>query len=239
MTLTVEESIEKETALADSIPFVDIAVHVNRLPFKLQLAFLCSCYERILPTYMLVDGVDGWGDISILQFILDDLWKCIKKVDIQSEVIADLINKLAEIFIEDDDNEDYGCNLRDGTPYLFIAEGVVKFVECLLKYLQSRNIDDYLEIFVELIYIFREYFSTYMPNIDSKWELEKPFIEKNAFIMNSVLVQNELQKQILDLEILKNINELTPDTILTFRNNACPSEIGILGSLEEVRANIE
>lgn len=238
MILTVEAAIEKNTGLADSIPFADVAVYVNRLSFKQQLAFLCSCYERILPTYMLVDGVNGWGDISILQFILNDLWKCVEKVDIQPELIADLLNKLAGIFIEDDENEDYGCNLRDGTPYLFIAEGVVKFVERVLKYIQSRNIDDYLEIFFELVYVVREYFATYMPNIDSEWE-KKPFVEENAFIMNSVLVQNELQKQMLDLEILKNINELTPDTILTFRNNACLSGIGILGSLEEVRANIE
>ena len=52
-------------------------------------------------------------------------------------------------------------------------------------------------------------------------------------------MRSELWKEFEDLEFLEKIPKLTPEILSNFRANACPNGISILGSLDEVRANLE
>jgi hypothetical protein len=101
--LTIEDVIKQEPSLDGFVPFVELAIEVRELPFDRQIAFFCSYYERIIPTYMLVNGDDGWGDISILYSMRDDLWALANGSDVNQEIITFLIDKVNKILVEDND----------------------------------------------------------------------------------------------------------------------------------------
>jgi hypothetical protein len=237
MTLTTEEVIQKEKLLSGFIPFVQIAIELEQLPWDSQIAFFCSCAERILPTYMLVNGQDGWGDISILRSVTDDLWQIVGKTLSSENEIEALSNKVDQIFIEDEEDEGDGY-IRDCFYYAW-GEDVPEYLKLVLNYIASHDIDVYCSIFTHIVYIVHEYYGMYFPNIDSEWELKKNKEERNQIILNSQLLQTEIAKELADLELLKNTPELTAKILSTFRANACPNSVSILGSLDEVRANLE
>lgn len=237
--LTTEDVIGQEKLLAGFVPFVEIAIEVKQLPFYHQIAFFCSCYERILPIYMLVDGNDGWCDISILRSVGDNLWGITGGIDIQEKTIVNLINKANEIFIEDNDKSisDDG-EIRQGL-YVDLGEEVSRFAKLLLKYIDTKLVSDYFEIFVRITFLIYEYLDMYFANIDPDWEFKKTMYDKKDIAINNLLMQSELNKELADLEILKHTSDLTPEILSIFRANACPNGVGILGSLDKVRADLE
>ncbi|PSB53860.1 DUF416 family protein [Chamaesiphon polymorphus] len=239
MVLTVEKVLEREKSLSGFTPFVEIAVELKKMPFIHQIAFFCSCYERILPTYSLVDGHYGWEELSVFQSVLNDLWQLLCELEINEETISALIDRSIEISIEDEDEiEDY-WESRNGNLYGNIAETILSFIDVLLKYIQIKDIDSYLNIFVKIIFVIYEYLGMYLENTDPEQFLEKTRYEIDLIILNHVLIQKELQKELADLEFLKSVTEINPIIISTFRASSCTDSVGILGSLEEVRANLE
>jgi hypothetical protein len=91
------------------------------------------------------------------------------------------------------------------------------------------------------IFLIYEYASTYFGSImsDPNWLSLTTTNQIGFTLMNNSLMRAELNKELADLELLKNIPEPTPDILATFRANACPDGLGILGSLDKVRANLE
>jgi hypothetical protein len=237
MTLTTEEVIQKEKLLSGFIPFVQIAIELEQLPLDRQIAFFCSCAERILPTYMLVNGQDGWGDISILRSVTDDLWQIAGGTLSPENEIEALSNKVDEIFIEDEEDEGDGY-IRDCF-YYYWGERVPKYMKLLLNYIVSHEIDVYYSIFKEIIYLIYEYYDMHFYNTDPEWEFHRTNAEKDLIVVRTILLQTEIAKELADLELLKNTPELTAEILSTFRANACPNGVGILGSIDEVRANLE
>lgn len=239
MMLTTEDVIKQETLLNGFVPFVELAIEVKQLPFARQIAFFCSYYERIIPIYMLVNGNDGWGNISILYSVRDDLWKIAGGSNTNKEMIACVISKVNGIFVEyDDDNRDDEWEIRQGL-YVYFGEEIVEFIKLILEYIEFNISSVYFKIFTNIIFIMYEYLGMYFANTDSNWELKTQPDEQDSIGMNSSLMQAELEKELADLELLKSIPELTPDILSAFRANACPDGLGILGSLDKVRANLE
>ncbi|PSB55409.1 DUF416 family protein [Chamaesiphon polymorphus] len=247
MNLTAQQIIDQEGHLKGFFPFVEIAIDLKQLPFDFQIAFFASCYERALPIYMLVNGRVGWGDISILRSVGDDLWKIAGGMQIQEETIKNIICKVAEIFIEDDesDNEDdesdnYYAESRDGVIYVLIIEEFSRFIIQILNYIERDTPENYLQIFINLLYIMREYFSTHFPNIDPEWEFKKSGRKQRMIELNTAEMQAEICKELEDLDFLEKTPKLTPEILATFRANAaCAPGMSILGSLDEVRSNLE
>lgn len=241
MVLTTEDVIKQEPLFDGFVPFVEIAIQVKQLPFDQQIAFFCSCYERIIPIYMLVNGNDGWGDISILYSVRDDLWKIAGGRDVNQGMIANLINRANEIFVEyNDDNRDDEWEIRQGL-YVFFGEEAFEISKLILKYIDLNALDVYLKIFIKIIFVMHEYASMYFDNIssDPNWLSITKLNQLGFTVMNNSLMQAELHKELADLEFLKNTPKLTPEILSIFRANTCPNGVGILGSLDKVRANLE
>jgi hypothetical protein len=239
MALTVEEALNREELLSGFTPFVEVAVELKKMSLIHQITFFCSCYERILPAYSLVDGQYGWEDLSIFQSILNDLWQLLSELEINEDKIAILIDRAKEVSIEEDDESEDYWESRNANLYGDIAETILSFIVFLLEYIQSKDVDIYLKIFVNVVFVMYEYLGMYFSNIDPEWFLKKPGNERDLIMINHMLIQKELQKELADLEFLKSISQIDPLIISTFRASSCPDSVGILGSLEEVRANLE
>jgi uncharacterized protein YjaG (DUF416 family) len=239
MMLTVEEIIKQNKLFYGFTPFVEVTIKVKQLPLYHQIAFFCSCYERILPIYMLVDGTDGWGNVSILRSVGNDLWEIAGGGDVQEGTIAHLINKANEIFIEDnDENTNDDWESRQGL-YVYFGEEVSRIARLVLEYIDTSSLNSYLEIFTTIIFVVCEYLDMYFANVVPNWGHKIPKDEAKAMLMNNSLMQDELHKELADLEFLRNTSELTPEILSVFRKNSCPKGLGILGSLDTVRANLE
>jgi hypothetical protein len=188
---------------------------------------------------MLVNGNDGWGNVSILRSVGNDLWEIAGGGDVQEGTISHLINKANEIFIEDNDkntNDDWES--RQGL-YVYFGEEVSRIARLVLEYIDTSSLNNYLEIFTTIIFIVCEYLDMYFANVVPNWGHKIPKDEAKAMLMNNSLMQDELHKELADLEFLKNTPELTPEILSIFRKNSCPNGMGILGSLDTVRVNLE
>jgi hypothetical protein len=239
--ISIEQIIKQDTLLSKFPPFVEIAIGVRQLPLDRQITFFCSCGERMLPIYMLVNGRSGWRDISNLRSVLDELWHISNGNYPQEVELEHSIEKAKTIFLEDyydEDMDDY-WDMHEPTIYLDIATYVSDFLKLALEYIKNTDIDIYVNIFIKIIYTIYEYLDLHFSNVDPLWELKRPRQEKKLIVINSMLMQAELKKQRADLDLLSSISELTPETISAFRVNSCVNGLSILGSLDEVRANIE
>ncbi|MBW4618755.1 MAG: YjaG family protein [Cyanosarcina radialis HA8281-LM2] len=237
MALTIEEVIKKEKALSGFIPFVEIAIALEQLSFNHQIAFFCSCGERILPTYMLLDGDDRWGDISILRSVLDELWQIAGGMLLSEDEIEALNHRVYEVFIEDEEEGESDHCIR-GSLYDYWGEIVPQYMSLVLNYIGSHQVEVYCSIFTKIVYIVYEYYDMYLPDIDPEWEFKR-YAEQASIVMNTILLQTELSKELADLQFLKNTPELSREILSTFRANACPNGVGILGSLDEIRATLD
>lgn len=238
MALTVEEALDREELLSGFTPFVEVAVELKKMPFIHQIAFFCSCYERILPTYILVDNLYGWEDLSVFQSVLNDLWQLLFEMQIREDTIIPLIVRTREISVDDDDEIENYWESRDGTFYENIITTVLSFIDTLLEYAINKDINSYLKTFANIVFVICEYLEMYFSEIDPEWFLKKQGYQ-DSIIINHILMQKELQKELADLEFLKCFSEIDTVMISTFRANSCPDGVGILGSLEDVRANLE
>jgi uncharacterized protein YjaG (DUF416 family) len=241
---SIEDRIKQDKLLSGFPPFVEIAIEIKQLPLDRQIIFFCACGERMLPVYMLVNGRSGWRDISNLRSVLDDLWRIAGGLDLQEIELELLEGKAGTIFLEsyyEDDPDDYDgyWGVHEPTIYLDIAIGISDFLKLVLQYIKDRNVDTYKKIFTKIIYTIYEYLDLHLGNIDSLWDLQRSREEQDSIAMNSILMQTELQKQRADVELLRSLPELTPETISAFRANSCVNGLSILGSLDEVRANLD
>lgn len=239
MQIKLEEYIKSGKHLTGFIPFARIAKELIQLPFLHQLAFFCSCCDRILPTYMLVNGEEGWGDISILESVSNELWKIAGGKIVSEDEIAALNNKVNEIFIEDEE-----WNKNNPHDYIrdclcdYWGEVPPRYIKLILDYIVTHKIETYLKIFSDTIYSMYEYYGMHLPNVDADWE-KRSREEQKSIILKSALLQREISKELADLEFLKNTPHLTSEILSTFRDNARPDGLSILGSLEHIRSDLE
>jgi hypothetical protein len=186
----------------------------------------------------IIEGIGVSHNAGVCYHCSDDLWEIAGEKDIHEEKIAYLINKANQIFLEDNDNDNYDDEVRQGY-YVYFGEQACNTSKLLLSYISQGEIGTYLKIFVKIIFIIYEYLDMYFANVYPDWGHKTPKDEGQRMMMNSSLMQDELHKESADLEFLKNTPELTPEILSTFRENSCPNGLGVLGSLDTVRVNLE
>jgi uncharacterized protein len=228
-----EQEIRKEKLLFGFEPFVKVAIEVSQLPLERQIAFFASCCERLLPIYSLASGQPGWGDISILRAVVNKVWKMAEGVSFSTEEINNLYNEVDSIYIEHEDDEEGMYTVRDDSLYTREAHGIARFVYLILEYVNHLKSRTFTNLFVTLIDILYDYVDCY---IDGELPHERSTEKHRQLALEHQLTQLELQKELTDLDFLNSTSELTPNLLSTFRNNACPHGITILGSLEDIQA---
>lgn len=247
MILTVKDVIEQEELLSEFIPFVEIAIQVKQLPLYHQVAFLCSCCERMLPIYSLVDGCDDLLDMSNLQATMDELWQIANRMDIQEIKIESLTEKIAASLEEyeynysnDDDCEEIQKQaISLAIRVSDMLNQVVGYVVIMISDpLSGDKINLFLKMFVTLIFTIYEYLDIYFYSLDPLWELKRSRKDRDILLMNHILTQSELKKEASDLDFLTKILELTPEVLSKFRANSCPNGVSILGSIDKVRTSL-
>jgi hypothetical protein len=147
--------------------------------------------------------------------------------------IHHLYNEIDRVFIDHEDDEEGMYTVRDDSPYTREAHEIARFIYLVLKYVNHPESKAFTDIFVRIVYIVYTYVNHYIDEDD----LMNPTTEKHdRLVLEHQLTQLELQKELTDLDFLKSTSELTPNLLSTFRSNACPQEITILGSLEDIQA---
>ncbi|WP_310417756.1 DUF416 family protein [Chamaesiphon sp. OTE_8_metabat_110] len=247
MVLTVKDAIEQEKNLSEFIPFVEIAIQVKQLPFHHQVAFFCSCCERMLPIWTLIDGCDDSLDMSNLRATMDELWQIAGGMDIQELEIESLTEKIATSiedyeynYSNDDDCEEiHKQAISLATHVSDMLNQVVGYVVITLSDpLSDNKINLFLKIFVTLIFTIYEYLDIHFYSLDSLWELKKSRKDQDVLFLNHLLTQSELKKEQSDLNFLTRTLDLTPELLSEFRAKSCPNGVSVLGSIDKVRATL-
>ena len=235
MSLTIEETISQSKLLINFDPFIEIAIQLQKLPLLHQVTFFASCCERLLPIYILVSEEPGWGNISILTSIKNEIWKFTFDKIFYEEEINNLISRLGNVVIGGD-NDDESYTLCDESALTEEAREIVRYFYFILKYILNSELKIFIDIFVIPIYIIYGRIDRFM---DGDLQVDSPsqkIAKHRKCALEHQLIQTELQKQSFDLELLKLTSEPSNDFLSDFRDNACNNERSILGTLEEIRA---
>jgi len=177
---------------------------IDGLSLLHKIAFGASCCERLLPNYKLFVDNEGWGDFSYLENTLDKLWSYVSGRQITLNEVEILSKKCYELT---PDSEDFGSVLVSYA----IDAGVAVF-ETLLCCL-----DNEAQHLVDIASVSRDAVDLFIQERDHMNYSDLDFEEK---ILADSLMQKELYKQLNDLELLKNNQQLDSQFLTKFRATA-------------------
>lgn len=187
----------------------------------------------MLPIYSLASGQPGWGDISILRAVVNNIWKRVEGIRFSNEELNDLYYEIDRVFIDHEDDEEGTYTVRDDSPYTQEARDTTRFFNLIWKYIECLETKTFIALFVVILYILYNYVDCY---IDGELPHKRSTEKHDRQVLEHQLTQLELKKELADLDFLKSTSELTANLLCTFRSNACPDGITILGSLNDIRA---
>jgi len=194
-----------------SKPFDEWLSHLReKLPsfdFSRNLVFAASCCERSLPNYKAFAKEVHWGDPKVLTEALELVWRLvtIKNPADMHSFTNSLLKALDAVTPDTEDDFksiltsaalDAASSLAEALNY--VLDGNIKHIESIASLMR-----DSIDLFVQ-----------YRDKPDYS---EKNFEEK---IAHDPLMIAELQKQQMDIKALESIQDLTPDFVAFFRQNA-------------------
>ena len=245
MILTVEDVTAREKRLSDFIPFVEIAIQVEQLPFHYQIAFFCSCAERIIPVYTLLDGCDDLCDISDLELVISDLWKIAGGMDIEELEVESLVGEISSSLEEYEYNYSETDDCTEIQKHIIcLAIYVSDFLDQIVEYAtivslsqdsSTKRTDLFLKIFVTVVFTIYEHLDVLFYNMNPLWELQSSRKEQDLLLIEHSLTKLEIQKEITDVDLLSNTQDLNSEILSSLRNSACPRGSSILGAVDEVK----
>jgi len=175
---------------------------IDGLSLLHKIAFGASCCERLLPNYKLFVDKEDWGDFSYLEDTLNELWNYVSGKQIELNRI-EILSK--ECYKLTPDSEDFGS--------VFVSYAIdagVAIYETLLCCL-----DNEAQHLVDIASVSRDAVDLFIQERDHMNYSDFDFEKK---ILSDSLMQKELHKQLIDLEMLKNKPQLDLQFIKEFRS---------------------
>lgn len=173
------------------------------LPFFYRIAFGASCCERLLPNYKKFVEEEKWGNYKFLEDTLEEIWSYI----CGKELIDDRIMMLAKRCYEVTPDADEFSSIY--TSFAIDAGGAV--------YETLRScLDKGVKHIVDVASFARDTVDMYIQETDN---MDYSDIDFEYKILNDQLMQNELKKQLDDLELLSKQKQGSLQFFKSFRLN--------------------
>lgn len=239
MTPTIEEKIRQAKSPIVSEEFIEIAIRLHKLSLNHQIAFFAACGERLYPIYSLIGGQPGWRDISILRWILDEVWEISANIEVSTAKIDNSCRK-SDLIIDEDDDEEGLYAVCDDSPLAEEGHDINRYTAWVLMYANNPSIELFLKIFTIPIYLLYNRIGGFIMegNFQAVTIADAIAWDEPHFLVHK-LTRLEIMKQLADLEFLAATSEITMSILLDFRANACNDRVSILGTLEEIQAMCE
>jgi len=172
-----------------------------------NLAFAASCCERSLPNYKAFAKEERWGDPKVLTEGLELVWRLVTTKNLADlhSYVRSLIKALDAVTPDTEGN--FKSILTSA------ALDAASSVGETLDYALDGNIDHIIWVSS----LARDTIDLFVHRRDNPDYSDQNFEEK---IANHPLMIAELQKQQMDIKTLESIQDLTPDFVAFFRQNA-------------------
>jgi hypothetical protein len=197
------------------------------IDFNHQVLFGASVCERSLPIYLLYDFYDRFNHdaMPILREILDYVWTSCSSSDFDTAILEKFLDRCIDISDKIHENESFATLMS-------IEYYVPTMIEDLINLCLTTEYK-YLKAIVDRAQ------GIILGGIDYTLELESEINEDGSYqkmlpdeltekMNGHHFILTEIQKEVADLQFLKDRPLLTPESIQEFRSNADPYGLGLM-----------
>lgn len=178
-----------------------ISKKLNDMSDSQRIAFAAACCERLLPNYVKFVEVENGGDYSFFRSMLNQIWNHAGGKHMTNESIKQLMKKCFEIVPDSDDFESIYTSYAIDTGAAFY--NTLKYcLESDIKFLISV-----VDASINTVDLFVQEKHNMNPN--------DPDLEQK--IMNDQVMQNEVKKQVEDLNLIRNQQTMNEQFLTSLR----------------------
>lgn len=181
--------------------FNKLIEELNCLPLSHRIAFSASCCERMLPNYKAFTNISGWGDYALLRNSLNIIWKIVKVSDFNKKELKNLIKKVDKVI---PDTEEF--SFIEASHALDAGNGILETLVCC-EDADSEHCANVASFCVDTVDM----------HIQERDDMDYSDTDFEDAISRDKLMQNELIKQLTDIQMLKNQTVLDDEFINSFR----------------------
>lgn len=177
----------------NSFDNVVLEISYLRSDFWGQLAFAATCAERLFPFYRCYTAQEDW-DADPYSSALNYVWRCLETMENNEDMVRQLVVECEKLLPNEDDAWQEGC------PYAEDATATV--IYCLRFFLSGDQ--------QEVIWVARRAYEVADNFIVNNTDINTGNQEGELDILHHPIIQNELARQIRDLQELRHTSADVP-----------------------------